>query len=416
MNKYRNIGIAALQVITLLAAGIITFLILAWINYPLKQINALIISQSYTATPPPSTTTPRPSRTPRNTATVTITPSPTLTPMISSAFQVTDMSAVEPSIPGSGISAVIMNDNAISANPDFTNIQWIPSSKIAEQLGREIPEPYYATWGAASVVWKMDVPLQPGIYQIFILDTLYSSAGSLDYTVRLGDTTLNPIIGSTHMVYQSAQGNPPQSDDVWHSIGVYSFDQIGILSVSTQWENREQQSVVAVDRVLVLQLPDSVRTLIDQLPKGSEFAIVDDAYANFDTTQYWQIRTGILSWGNQFQIMINPPINTSVSWTTQDDITVDRYEVLVWIPEINGSADVVYKFKIGTSYIKNDNGEETVTIKQGTNPGGKWLSLGTWTIPSVYGEKVKPTLEMVINSDSVGEVAADAVAFIREPK
>jgi hypothetical protein len=415
MTKTKKVITIFTNLFITILAGLVTLSLLFWFNYPLPKMISAQVNKQNTPTPNPPTATLRPTRTPRNTATTTPSPSPTITLMPTSAFQVIDVQLVDPPIPGNGVGAIILDENNALVNPPFTDIQWIPSSKISEDIGREISEPYYATWGAGSILWKTDVNLAPSYYEIFVLDTLYSSAGTLDFAVNLGSTMIKPLFGSNHVVYKSAQGNPPQIQDEWHSIGIYDIKDPDILSISTSWEKREQQNVVAVDRVLILQLPDSVRTIYQKLPQDHEVFVVDDAAAKFDTFQYWESRSAQLAWGDYYQVMTNPPIVTQVTWEVVNDVPVDRYEIQVWIPDINGTAEVSYKVFVNGVELKPENNQSPIKLMQGKHKGSQWLSLGFWKIPSAYGAFAKISLQIETETESVGEIVVDAAAFIRSP-
>ena len=46
---------------------------------------------------------------------------------------------------------------------------------------------------ARSATWQMDVALEPGLYQFYVMDTVLSSGGELDFSVRLGSSELTPL-------------------------------------------------------------------------------------------------------------------------------------------------------------------------------------------------------------------------------
>jgi hypothetical protein len=89
---------------------------------------------------------------------------------------------------------VIVLDELTSATvePGFDTPFWVSSDQIASESGFDILDPYYATYGYGAITWETDVFLAPGMVEIYVMDTLYSSAGPLDFQVRLGGSELYP--------------------------------------------------------------------------------------------------------------------------------------------------------------------------------------------------------------------------------
>ena len=404
------------QLVAGFTAGLLTLAVMVWFTFPVQEMTQLWVASGFTPTPIPPTRTQYPTSTQTLTPMPTIPPTPSITPMPPSAFTVQDVNIIFPEIPALSEKVIILNDDKnVIVNPDFSNIQWYPSSQIAGDLGREIPEPYYATFGPGSATWMMDVPLTPGIYEIYVLDTLFSSGGSLDFSVYLGITQINPILGEGRVEYQSSQGNPPQASDLWRSIGVYSIDQGDILSVTTNWDVRNQLTIVAIDRVLIAQLPDSTRPMLESLPPNQKTFVIDESAAQFESFQYWETRFDSTSWGNQYQVIEHPPIDTNVIWSLPYTVPVTRYEIRAWIPSVKGGVETGYRLFANGYEIFPENGEDRITIVQAGNQDAQWVSLGFWTIPEIHGSAVSLNLQMEITSNSSGEVGADAIAFIISP-
>ena len=369
-----------------------------------------ILFPTATPTPIPPTITFTPTALPTSTPLPTETPLPTPTPYPASAFQVEDIADIVPSIPGIAESVVILNDDLNTmSNPELSNPQWVPSSSIG--LDVQILEPYYATFGSAAVAWVMDLPLEPGLYELYILDTLYSSGGSLDFTVALGNQVLQPVIGQPKVNYKSSYTTPPQTFDLWHSIGIYNIDQPGILSITTSWLNRDEYSIVAIDRALIAKLPASSASFLNALPLTQRTYIMDNLSARIATRDSLYEREDLPAWGNEFQFLVNPTTASQVTWEFPERIPVDQYELFAWIPGVSGNAQVVYTFYVEGSTL----GIDPVVINQKVPPSGEWVSLGVWKIPEVYGESVAVSLQMDIPEGTVGEVAIDAIAIVQSP-
>ena len=398
----------------MMTAGIIFLAILftalgAFLGLKYPQIHAsLFPTATPTALPPTATYTPSPP--PTSTPLPTATPLPTPTPYPTSDFQVEDIADIVPNIPGIAESAIVLNDDLnLISNPELTDPQWVPSSSIG--LDVQILEPYHATFGSAAVAWVMDKILEPGLYELYILDTLYSSGGSLDFIVALGNQVLQPVIGYPRVNYQSSYSNPPQTTDLWRSIGIYNIDQPGILSITTNWMNRDEYSIVAIDRALVAKLPPSTASFLSALPLTQQTFIMDNLDARITTRDTLYKRDDQPAWGDEYQFIVNPSTSAQVIWDFPERVPVGQLEVFAWIPAVNGEAQVSYTLYIEDSTL----GTGPVTIQQGYSEAGGWVSLGVWNVPEVYGESVSAALQMDVPAGTTGEVAVDAVAIIHSP-
>jgi hypothetical protein len=200
-------GNLALKIMIGVVTGLITLSALVLFSFPIPEMLEERARINYTPTPLPPTPTQIPTRTPTITATPTVPPTITPTLLSPSAYRVSDITMIDPPLlEGFAVDVIILNDDKnVTVEPGFTNPQWEPSSKIAEQIGREIQEPFYATLGPGSVMWKMDVPLDAGLYELFVLDTLYSSGGFLNFTVKLGENDLTPVFGRPRVEFRSSQ-------------------------------------------------------------------------------------------------------------------------------------------------------------------------------------------------------------------
>ena len=369
-----------------------------------------------TATMVAATSTRHPTRTPTVTVTSSPTPMPTNTPYPPSSFEV-DAADLVPSLAGVEGKVIVLNDNnALTPQPDFSNPAWVTSDKIAADLGVLIDEPFHATFGAGLALWQMDRPLPPGLYELYVLDTLYSSAGTLDFQVRLGERPLQPLAGVSRVQYRSTRSEPVQVDNLWHSIGMYYVDSPDILSIFTQWDTRDERTVVAVDRVLIVPLPETDLVLLKALPADRVKYFLDDVAARIEGVEYQVPRTDRVAWGNSFQIIANPDQDVRVSWEMQDAVPVGVYEVAVWVPEMQGNATVTYKALANGNELIRTDGTTVITSPQGKYPGGSWVLLGAWELPLLYAPGAPISLVMEIAANTAGEAAVDAVVFMRLPE
>jgi hypothetical protein len=394
--------------------GIITLFTLIWLNFPFMD---QLARGPYTPTvPSPSiTSTPKPTLTPTVTSTSTVPPTITPTPYPPSAFVVQDISGVVPELKGVQGSAIVLNDDKnVEVQPPFDDPQWIPSDTIAKQLGKEIPEPYYSTFGAGSAAWKMDVPLAPGLYEIFVLDTLYSSGGTLDFHIYLGSQEIGPTLGSSRVEYQSSRAESPQNSDEWRSIGIYNFDRPDVLSVSTNWGKRDEKSIVAIDRVLIVPMPSANMQMLASLPKSPTTVIVDDLAADIQSPPILFPDKSVTAWNGQFQYVVNPDQEVKAKWTVSDSVPPGVYEIFIWIPEIHATGSATYTLMVNGKDLNPDNSQEPVTIIQSEHSGGQWVSLGTYTTPPIYEKPVDLSVQMDIKPGTTGDLALDAVAFVKK--
>lgn len=344
---------------------------------------------------------------PTATAEPTLTPTPEPTAVPASAYQIPDMAQLIPPLPGIAQSALVLNDSDAVVDPPFSDPQWVSSENTG--LNIELPEGYHVTYFGASVEWETDVALDPGLYQIFILDTLYSSAGSLTFNVALGGQPLEPYFGSSTVNYRSSFSTPPQESDMWHSIGVYNLPQADKLSISTSWGNRDDYSIVAIDRALILKMPASSADLLAKLPLSRQSFIIDNRNAVIEASDTLYSRIEPAAWGDEFQDAINPASAIKVSYEWPDRIPVGTYQIYAWLPAVKGSTQATYTFSVEGNTL----GLDPVTIDLGGREEGQWVEIGTFEIPAVYGDAARAKIEMNVPAGAVGDVAVDAVAFIR---
>jgi len=409
-NKYLKILIGAV-------VSFFFFLISLLIVYKPSGVSLVFFDPS--VTPTYFTATPQATLTPRPTSFPTVTPTlaPTMTPFPQSVYLVQDFSALRPALNIKGESAIVLNEDIAIVDPPLDNFQWISSDTIAQDIGYEITEPYFATFSGGSINWFTDLPIKPALYEIFVMDTLFSSGGELDFTVRLNDLVIEPVIGESFLEYQSSQGEPPQYNDLWQSIGIYDITQMGILSVFTEWGSRDDRSIVAVDRVIILEHSPNARNMVQQLPiSGEKVFLIDDENAEFSTEQYWDYWEDPSAWGKQYQIISEPPLASSVTWKVPNKVSYGQYEVLVWVPAVSATAPVTYQFFAAGIQIARDDGISDVIFEKGLGEftEAQWVSLGTWTIPEHYADNISISLVLSVAPETSGEAVVDAVAFIKK--
>lgn len=395
--------------------GIAVLVFITWLYFPIirSKLNARSLPS---ATPTVITVTPRPTFTATITPTETPQPTATVTPMpISSLLR--GSADINPPLPGLLGSAIVLDEStSVTAEPDLQSPRWSTSAQIAQQLGVLITESYYATFGPGSLTWQVDQPLPAGMYEMYVMDTAYSSSGTLDFSVRLGNEVLTAVTAKSRVTFLSTRGDPPQQMDQWRSIGIYPVHESSErLSISTSWNDLAENEIVAADRVLVVPLPASTSTLLSGLPTDRERFIMDDAAAKFEGVQFMIPGTDRLAWGDSFQTIVNPKANVKVTWEYPDLLPIGTYDVAIWVPENNGDAEVVYHLLMNGQEIVRTDGLE-IRFQQGKRAGGQWLLLGTWVSPRVIEKPIRIALVMEMPANTGGEAAVDAVAFLHHPQ
>ena len=297
--------------------------------------------------------------------------------------------------------------------PPLDNPQWSPGSKAIP--GTILSDSIYITQGSGSVIWKLDVPLTPGLYKVYVMDTLFGSAGALDFSVKEGDTPLTPLTDSTRVRFASSQSETnPQSGDQWHSIGIYDVSGTDLLSVSSAWEPRDIYTLVALDRILIEPLPAGDRELLSKLDSDRTRIIVDDLDAVIDGNPLLITRDDNLSWNGNFQSITNPEKDVKVTYTMPYAVNRGQYEVKLWMPGAHHSGSFDISIKVNDTEISSG---KLPTVKETEYSGGSWVSIGgVWDSSSTYDTtRVKYSITFTIKGGSVGETGLDAVAFLGLP-
>ncbi len=370
--------------------------------------------------PTPTLVIPTPTLVPTQTPTLAPMPTqaPVLTPTLAvslSKFFVQDLTTVYPEMPDAFGSGYVIDDKDVIANPDISDIVWSSSDTISSQIGYQAVEPFIATFAAGEATWKMDIPLAPGIYDIYVMDTLISSGGSLDFRVLNNDMEIYPYLGMQHVDFYTMRGESPQYNDVWRSIGAYNLESEGILSVTTSWEKRNEYSVVAIDRVMIIPRPAATYMLLSKLPLGRTIFLLDDpdsVIENAGTSV--QVNKGPV-WNDSAELIVNPEDATRVTWKTLDPIPVGKYEIWAWIPELTGTAKGQYSFKINEDKAKIVEGTDPGPIMHGGRIGGQWVSIGQVDIGLYYSPKASLSIIMEpVSGATIGELGVDAIAIIKQ--
>jgi hypothetical protein len=410
-------GIIVKILLSLVVAIGVLYLLVA-IFYPVEELLLSFGPPTPTPTITPTvfyeTPTPRATYTP----TITVTPTITNTPFPESKYFISDLANVRPEAPLGAQTVYIIDNLDAQANPSFDHYQWTLSDVIGADIGREFYEDYFATFNPGSISWSMDQTLPPALYEIFVLDTLYSSGGFLEFSVTMDGQELQPITGRKLLQYITTQSEPPQYQDEWRSIGIYDLQSLGLLSVSTEWGVRDELSIVAVDRIMIVRHSEFSRAMLSTIPDtvGTMF-VIDDEDATFSTDQYWKYWEDEQAWGNRYQVMTEPPLETTVTWRLPALLPHGEYSAYAWIPQSNASIPVSYALYAGGLLLQQS--DESLLTEfpqgQGQNQPGQWITLGNWVIPPHFGNYVRIEIVLTIPASDSGEVIIDAVVILQKP-
>jgi len=383
------------------------FALVIWMNFP--------IARHYMKMDPPTVTpsvTPTiyPTRTPRPTFTPTVTATVTPTPLPGSSYRLSEPDKLDPPLVDIQPGSIVIKAQDAQINPPLSNPQWVPASK--SMPGKVMADSYYTTFGPGSVSWKMDVALAPGLYQVYVMDTLYSSAGTLEFNVQEGTTPLVPMTDSTSLHFASSQSTQnAQGEDSWHSIGVFNVPGRDLLSVNSAWGPRDTFSLVAVDRVLIVPLPAGNADMLSRLAGDRFRMIVDDADAQIEGNPLLITRNDSLAWNGQFQSITNPQKDVKVTWIMPYDVPAGAYEVFFWVPGTHHTGTFDISILV--------NGQEVSSGKLPTvneTNYGNWVSMGTWDTPRLLeGQMVRYSVTFTVKGGTTGETGLDAIAFMGPP-
>ena len=370
-----------------------------------------------TKTPTPITPAPTQIFTPTVTPLATNTPTlvPTATPGPLSTYWIPDGMQVDPQIPDAPDGVIVLSvDNSAEVNPSLNSGLWTSSEKIASDLGKTTyDENWYATYSSGWVHWFMDEPLREGLYEIYTMDTVYSSGGTLDFSVKLGEQILTPLTGSQHINYMTSQYEPQQSADVWRSLGIYYINPSReILTVTTSWEDRDEYSIVAVDRLVIVPRRAVNLSLLNKLSASGTKYVFDDLQAEVAAGDYRITLKDEESWDNSYQLIMNPKMKISIVYTFKDCWPIGNYQLYAWMPANKGGISASVKLYSDNTVLMSDNGEETVSVTAPAAQGGSWVSIGSWTTDRYYERDRKFKLAFEIPADSAGEFPIDAIALV----
>ncbi|MBQ6502669.1 MAG: hypothetical protein IJI57_02005 [Flexilinea sp.] len=374
-----------------------------------------------TNTPTPVTPTPTIPATATVTplATNTPTPSPTPTPGPISTYWIASGNSLDPEVPNAPEGLVILSaKNSAEVNPSLDSIYWTSSSQIVQDLGRltsNYDSEWFATVNNGSIRYYMDQPLKEGLYEIYVMDTYYSSGGNLDFLVQVGSQPLTPMTGTSSVTFMTSQYDPRQNYDTWRSLGIYYIPQSrDVLNVSTSWGFRDEYSYVAADRIMIVPRKITDLGLLNALPAstGTRY-IMDDTQASISAGNSQFKETVSTAWDDSYQLIINPKQKCTIEYNSLEPWPIGSYSIYLFIPESKGGLDAEIQVKTDNTILETVAGSETVQMH--IPAGGSWVLIGQYNTDRYYERPVKFKVTITVPEGQQGEYPIDAIAFVRDP-
>ena len=373
-----------------------------------------------TNTPTPVTPSPTPIATATITplATNTVTPLPTNTPEPLSEYWIADGNEIDPVVPDAPLGVIELHvDSSAEINPALDSGHWTGSKQIVADLGKALyQEEWYATYAAGWVRWFMDRPLREGLYELYIMDTVFSSGGSLAFSVQVGDQALTPLTGSTDVQYMTSQYDPVQSVDTWRSLGMYYIQPSNaVLTVTTSWPERDEYTIVSMDRLLIVPRLVSNIPMLNALPAADQRHVRDDFAGDTIGKDYAMRQRSDDAWEGSYQLVLNPKDRVEFTLPGVEPWPIGTYRVYAWMPTTKGGITANYSLLVDRKVLAADSGEESVPVTAPANLPGQWVEIGSWTTDRYYERPRKIGLQLTIEAGAVGEYPIDAIAFIYTP-
>ena len=373
-----------------------------------------------TQTPTPVTPTPTLPATMTVTPLATNTPLPTATPTPGpiSAYWIANGSVLDPAVPNAPEGLVILSaKNSADVEPALDSIYWTSSNQIVRDLGNMnslYDSEWFATVNNGAIRYYMDQSLKEGLYEIYVMDTYYSSGGSLDFLVRLGEQPLTPLTSKTSVTFMTSQYEPHQSMDTWRSLGIYYLmPSKDILTVSTSWGLRDEYTYVAADRIMIVPRKITDLNLLNSLPASGTKYIMDDTEASIIAGNSHFRETANVSWDDSYQLIINPKTKCTVEYSSKEPWPIGSYSIYLYIPESKGGLDADIQVRTDNNLLETVHGESTVRMHIPT--GGSWVLVGQYNTDRYYERPVNFKVNITIPENQSGEYPVDAIPFIHQP-
>jgi hypothetical protein len=331
-------------------------------------------------------------------------------------------SVLYPPVPVLAQAVWLLDAQQASIEPPLSDANyWLKKTSIDAKAGKTA---YFVLHQAPiTVTWKMDVPLEAGLYQLYVLDTVADSGGTRSFDVLLNGTPVSPFRGRNQVIFNTQAGG--QKADEWLSIGSYQVTQGQTLTVQIQVDGISPDMPFALERLLVVRMPPEAAEMLSALPEQRPLvAFMDDDQAVFSgvvSGQYYPLSPnqqpigqslGILAWNREMKFIPGPwDREIAVTWPTLGRLAAGEYELQVWIPAEHATAQVDYQLLADGSEVYRDN---PASIRQKDNTE-RWATLGTWRLGAEATVSVRmlvsPQANLMENGDQA-QIGVDAVGLV----
>lgn len=389
---------------------------------PTSTLTPTATATSTTTPTPTPTFTPTPlPPTPTDTPTPTFTP----TPIPDSGFRIEDTTAVYPRLPMASSIAWMLNIEQATVAPTLDDTATWTMAESADTNANKEPF-YYTEVGNVSVSWEMDVPFNvDGLYQLYMLDTKASSAGGYTFAVWLDEQAATPYRGQSTVIFNTQVGGQTQDD--WLPIGAYEVKYGQRLRVEVRAGSLTVDMPFGLDRLLIVQLPDSHREMLAELPQGRVLVslldnpILDEVGPELQSVfegawvpsllENWELSTDPGVWNHEFLVRSAAWLpetlrGVQVNWNPVGRLPAGKYELYVRVPSINATAQVEYFLVADGEELASDTPRQLVQ----KDLAGQWVSLGIWDLPQEAAVGVRLYTLSYTAGDSLG---IDAVALVK---
>jgi hypothetical protein len=280
----------------------------------------------------------------------------------------------------------------------------------------EAEEIFVTNTGDVSLVWELDVYLDDGTYQIFILDTFTSSTGRVVFDVQLEGMTAAPIIGSGEIILNSnvEAESGGQTKDNWISIGAYAVRRGQHLRVSASVGSRDETNPFAVDRLLIVRVPPRELEKLARIPQGRPLAtfiderLSGDQFVNVPSS--FELATVDSAVNQQMYFSTRDPGGTvMVEWPSIQRLSAGKYQLLAWIPSEHATVNAEYSLLADGMPVPR---QPATSEMDQAYYSEEWVDLGLWELTSeaAIGVRMEVASGFLENEQEIG---VDAVAVLR---
>jgi tetratricopeptide (TPR) repeat protein len=362
---------------------------------PIHSIAQLLgLPERPIATPTPEPTATQPPATSTSVPPAATPLPPTALPVSEFLTQIADIRPTPP-IPGSAF--YLLDDLAatIHTTPTLSTHSSAGVGGSMQFTDREI---------SGTVSWNMDMPLEPGLYEILASDPREKSEGvELTYDVLLDTGLVPPLVGTGSTEQVSSEF---QEGDHWVSLGIYEIEDYGMLSIDLTLDRLEvtTDTVAGIDAMLIVAMEQPEPPAgIDLPPGGQPCLIVVEDPTYWEPQEEWQVEAEIGSWdGFRHATVFTDTSVVSATWQVERPLPEGDYDLCVLMPPSQ-----VYEPRARVTYSALV-GSESLDLVAEAQTGDKWVCLG----PVHVGVGQALALTMESAAPTAGQVVADALALL----